>query len=459
MKFLSLLSLGFMVSLAAPGSAPAASASAPATLGQSSLYYMYANNVSVAVSANPLAQSVAVWTEPSTMAIKYAIKKNGAWSGTKTVYTANANAAEQVTDPQVVIDAAGTATAVWGSTKQGAVTYCVSGTRVVRCIPLISYAKVATLPAGATSWTKANLSPQGWGVTDAQIGLDQAGNATALWKFTATSGAVPTLQSASRPVGGAWSAPIGVYAANASLPQLAVGANGAAIVAWTEQTAVSPAPAYAVKTAYRPAGGAWGAPETAIAQPAPVNYLSATVDGAGQAAVIVDNNPGVQWARRTAAGWGVAESLVAANAAGPSITSSGAGNYLITWLNMDPAGSTIEAEVIAASGTRSHAFWPVTTSVPPRAALSPDGSLATIAWADEADIYAISATPDPTTGWNQPTWGQTPLLLSSGTAQYSAVWGMGVALAAGPGQSATAVWLSVAGTNYQIKTLGSSYVP
>ncbi len=301
-------------------------------------------------------------------------------------------------------------------------------------------------------------------MTDAQIGLDQAGNATALWKFTATSGAVPALQSASRPVDGAWSAPVSVYAANASLPQLAVGANGAAIVAWTEQTAVSPTP-YAVKAAYRSADGIWGTgmPETAIAQKAPVNYLSATVDGAGQAAVIVDNNPGVQWARRTAAGTWAAESLVAANAAGPSITSSAAGDYLITWLNMDPAVSTIEAEVIAASGTRSHVFWSVTPSVPPRAALSPDGLLATIAWADdnEYNTYAVSATPNPdrNVGWDQPTWGQTPLLLSSGTAQYSAVWGMGVALAAGPGQSATAVWLSVAGTNYQIKILGSSYVP
>ena len=455
-----------IVLFAALGAAQAAaqSWSAPAALGQSSLYYMYGNNVAVAVSSHPLAQSVAVWVEPTTMAVKYAIQRNGKWTGTKTVYTANANAAEEVTDPQVVIDQSGVATAVFGSTKQGPVTYCVSGGRVVRCRQLVSFAKVATLAPGASTWSKANLSAQGWTVTDAQIGLDQAGNALALWSHRATSASAPTLLSASRPAGGAWTAPVSVYTSAAmSLPRLSVGPSGAAEAVWAEPLAGTPT-SYAVRASFNPAGGIWGAPETVATQATPVAYLRSTVDGNGQAAVVWNNGYSVQLAQRNGA-WSSPETLVSAPgrvyagsgpyaAYGPSVASDGPGNVLVSWLESDVAGGkTIEAEVIPATGTRSHVFWPTGAGVEPNLSMSPDGSLGMLAWLDEDDsnAYAVSFTPG--VGWGQ------PLLMSSGAAQYAAVWGTGASIAAGPNRSATAVWLSVAGINAQIQILASGYLP
>lgn len=457
MKFWPFLILCLGCSIAPQSPANAAGWSVPATLGQSSLYYMTANNVSVAVSTHALAQSVAVWTEPSTMTVKYAIRKNGIWSGSKVLYTSNANAAEQLTDPEVVIDAAGTATAVWGSTKQGAVAYCAAGNRVVRCIPLISFVKVATLSPGGTAWTKANLSSQGWGVSDVKIGLDDNRNATALWKFKATSSATPTLQSASKPPSGGWTVPTNVCPANiclanASLPQLAVGPSGAALVAWTEQTAVSPLSTWEVKSVYRESlSASWGTPETAASQGTPINYLSATVNSNNQAHLVFDNNSVVQWAQRTSpSGWNMVR-VPSSNAAGPTIASAGTDRFLITWLNMDPmAGTIVEAEIVSAAGT-SHGSWLVNTSVPPHAALSADGS-ATVAWSDDLDYtaYAVSAAPDGLASV------PTPQVLGS------SVWGMGVSLAAGgnvPTATATAVWLRGAGANYQIQIVGSSYKP
>jgi hypothetical protein len=459
-----LLTIALLATLAS-AQAAAQSWSPPATLGQSNLNFMYGNNVAVAVSSHPLAQSVAVWVEPTTMAVKYAIQRNGKWTGTKTVYTANANAAEEVTDPQVVIDQSGVATAIFGSTKQGPVTYCVSGGRVVRCRLLTSFAKVATLAPGASTWSKANLSAQGWTVTDAQIGLDQAGNAVAMWSHRATSASVPTLLSASRPAGGAWTAPVSVYTSSViSLPRLSVSPSGAAAAVWAEPMAGATT-SYAVRASYRPAGSTWGAAETVATQTTPVAYLRSTVDGNGQAAVVWNNGYSVQLAQRNAA-WSSPETLLSAPgrvyagtgpyaAYGPSIASDGLGNVLVTWLEIDVLASakSIEAELIPAAATRSHASWPTGAGVEPSVSLSPDGSLGMLAWLDEDDsnTYAVGFTPGA--GWGQ------PLLMSSGAAQYAAVWGTGTALAAGPNQSATAVWLSVAGMYGQIQILASGYLP
>lgn len=461
---LALLPIALVAALASTQAA-AQSWSPPATLGQSNLNYMYGNNVAVAVSSNPLAESVAVWVEPTTMAVKYAIQRKGKWTVTKTLYTASANAVEEVTDPQVVIDQSGAATAIFGSTKQGAVTYCVYGGRVVRCIPLTSFAKVATLAPGAGTWKKANLSAQGWTVTDPQIGLDEAGNAIAMWSYRATSASIPTLQTASKPAGSAWTAPVSVYTSAAiSLPRLSVSPGGAAVAVWAEQMAGAPT-SYSVRASYMPSGSTWGAPETVATQTTPVAYLRSTVDGTGQAAVVWNDGYSVQWTRRHGA-WNSPETLVSAPgrvyagtgpyaAYGPNIASDALGNLLVTWLESDVLANarTIEAELIPAAGTRSHSFWPTGAGVEPSVSMSPDGSLGTLAWLDEDDYNAYAVSYTPAAGWGP------PLLMSSGAAQYAAVWGTGASLATGPNQAATAIWLSVAGINGQIKILASSYLP
>lgn len=144
---------------------------------------------------------------------------------------------------------------------------------------------------------------------------------------------------------------------------------------------------------------------------------------------------------------------------GPTIASDGFGNFLVTWLENDilSGNATIEAEFLSMGELSSHMSWPTGAAVPPSVAMCVDGILGTIAWLDQNDnnVYAVSVNYDMA---SNVTWGQ-PLLVSKGTAQYSAVWGTGVSLANGFNSNSTAVWLSASGANYQIKILGSTYQP
>jgi len=456
--------------LAALGSAQtqAAGWSNPATLGASSLYSMYANNVSVAVGAT--GNGVAVWQEPATGALKYAVRQGGVWSVAKTFYTASTTTTsnEFLSDPRVVIDGAGTATALWASNRR-TMQYCVSGGRVVRCYVWTSFVKAASLAAGATAWTKANVSAQGVQVADPQIGLDQNGNAVALWTYVEKAGAPKALQSATRPAAGAWSPPGTLYSSinPISLPSLSVAATGAAVAVWQEKTADAINP-FAIRAAYKVAtGSAWSGVEEVSRPAAQPGALQAAIDGNGQAAAAWDDSYAVRWARRANGAW-VSESLVSAPGrtysstgpyavyAGPNLAADALGNFLVGWLENDVAGAglSVQAQLRRADGGVDSAAWAVGGSGnSPRVTASPDGSLATVAWIDDGDANAYAASFTPGQGWGQ------PLLLSVGATRYTAAWGTGVALAGGPNASASAVWLGVYNTNAGIKILASSYRP
>lgn len=463
-----LLAAAFALATFGSAQTLAAGWSNPATLGTSSLYSMYANNVSVAVGAT--GNGVAVWQEPASGTLKYAIQQGGVWNTAKTFYTASATTTsnEFLSDPRVVLDSAGTATALWASNKR-TLQYCVSGGRVVRCYVWTSLVKAASLAAGATAWTKANVSAQGVQVSDAQIGLDQNGNAVALWAYVEKTGAPKSLQSAAKPAAGMWSPPETLYSSvnPISLPSLAVAATGAAVAVWQEKTTDVSNP-YAIRAAYLPvAGSTWSGVEEVFRPAAQLGALQAAIDGNGQAAAAWNNSYAVQWARRSNSAW-VSEALVStpgrvysstgpyAVYAGPDLSADALGNFLVGWLENDVAGGglSVQAQLHRADGGVDSATWTVGgSSNSPRVTTSPDGSLATVAWIDDGDAnaYAVSFTPGQ--GWGQ------PLLLSAGATQYTAAWGTGVALAGGPNASASAVWLRVYNTNAGIKILASSYWP
>ena len=464
--------LASVLALATLGSTQTLAASwpNPATLGTSSLYSMYANNVSVAVGAT--GNSIAVWQEPATVTLKYAVQRDGVWSAGKTFYTANnssASTTETLSEPRVVIDNTGTATVLWASTKR-TLQYCVAGGRVVRCYVSTSVAKAASLAAGTTAWSKpVNVSASGIQVTDAEIGLDQNGNAVALWTYVGNAGAPKALQSATRPAAGAWSPPETLYSStnSISLSSLSVGATGAAVAVWQEKMANTTNP-FVVRAVYKPAmGSTWGSVEEVFQQSAQFFTLHAALDGNGQAAAAWDNNYAVQWAQRSNGAW-VSEMLVSAPgrvysgtgpytvSAGPDLAADAQGNFLVGWLENDVAGAglSIKAQVHQANGGGvASASWAGGGGVSPRVTMSPDGSLAMVGWIDDSDANAYTASFMPGQGWGQ------PLLLSTGASQYTAVGGTGVALAGGPNASASAVWLSVYNTNAGIKIRGSTYRP
>jgi hypothetical protein len=241
-----------------------------------------------------------------------------------------------------------------------------------------------------------------------------------------------------------------------SMPRVAMSSGGNAMVVWAESTTVPPL--YALRASYRDAGaGVWSVtPETVATPPQPIVELRAAMDGAGQAGVVWSSANAVEWARRVAGVWTVPETLVSAAGAGPQIAADTPGSFLVTWLQIGSAvdgGNTIEAYLLPPDGSVYQKSWEAGTNVPASASLSPDGSLAVLAWLDEADgnVYAAHLTA--------PTEWSAPLLVSSGSAMYSAAWGMSVSLAAGPGQSATAAWLSVADIYGRVNLFASSFRP
>lgn len=99
-----------------------------------------------------------------------------------------------------------------------------------------------SVPGGSASWSK--------------VGIDAAGDATAVW--TRSDGSHFYAQAATRPVGGSWGAPVDLSGAvgAAESPMLAVNAAGDVVAAWKQRSGGSEA----IETNYRPAGGAWEGP-------------------------------------------------------------------------------------------------------------------------------------------------------------------------------------------------------
>src|SRR5262249_40307259 len=88
--------------------------------------------------------------------------------------------------------------------------------------------------AAAPAWLQRHdLSAHGEDAAAPRIALDAAGDAVAVWRRF--DGADYVIQSAARPAGGSWSAPVDLSAPGeeAQSPQLAVDAAGDAVAVWT----------------------------------------------------------------------------------------------------------------------------------------------------------------------------------------------------------------------------------
>ncbi len=189
----------------------------------------------VAVGAGGAA--VAVWRHVSgfKVVVQSASRRpGGAW--TKPVDVSRKG--EEAFAPQVAIDSAGEAVAVWE--QSGGDGYSV---------------EAATRPPGRAWSRPASLSPKGSDATSPQVAVDDAGEAVAVWK---SRGEYSIVQGAARPSGGAWSRPVALSAngGNAIEPQIALDGAGEAIAVWQR----SDGRGFIVESAARPPAAAWSAP-------------------------------------------------------------------------------------------------------------------------------------------------------------------------------------------------------
>ena len=456
------------VSLHTPATA-APGWTAPAAVGTMTLFNLPTNNASVAVAAN--GDATAVWINESNYVVQYAQRKAGVWSAAKSLYTPSATKNETTSSAHVVLRNDGSAGAVFASTTPGALQYCVSGGRVVRCLgPSKSFAKFATLAVGGTSWTKTNLSAQGILIDDTQIAVDATGNLLASWRYLPSAGQPTHLQVTSQAMGGVWSAVQSIASSSnpISLPTLSMAASGDAVLAWQEKQTIGSNVSFALNAVYRNSPGAWGSVENPQNLSAQTWTLRAGIDGNGIATLVWDNNYSIQLSRRdnanSASPWTTPVTL--ASAAGtqygyagpfaaysPVVAVSSGGDVLVSWLESEVSTGLwqIEAQILAANGTvQSAASWPVDpqtgTSIP-SATFSADGTVAAVGWIDNGTSSANVASFTTTGGWGLPS------------AIGSGLWGGTVAIGSGPNTNVSAIWWTNTTTEFKYKFTASSYQP
>jgi hypothetical protein len=166
-------------------------------------------------------------------------------------------------DPDVGVDPAGRVTAVW--------TGFALGHQVIK--------SATRSPAGDWS-AAANVSETDQESRSPAVGVDSAGNATAMWIRTSPGDRV---QAASSSAGGAWGpvATLSDPALNPSLPRLGVGAGGTAAVVWTQQDSGG---GFRARGASKPGGGTWSSAVPLGGQPS--GDAQVAVDPAGNAVAV-----------------------------------------------------------------------------------------------------------------------------------------------------------------------------
>lgn len=118
-------------------------------------------------------------------------------------------------EPHVAVNARGDATVIWHAFGTGE-----------------TLVQSAERPAGG-SWSEPeDLSPSGKEGTEAKVGVDAAGTATAVWELLDGGGAA--IQTSRRPLGGTWSEPefLSSPEYSAFVPDLAVAGAGDATAVW-----------------------------------------------------------------------------------------------------------------------------------------------------------------------------------------------------------------------------------
>jgi hypothetical protein len=169
------------------------------------------------VAVDAAGDATAVWTRyiglgsggMSNYVVQAAVKPAGeAWEEPTTVSEASQ---EEGLEPRVAVDAAGDATAVW--------TRFIYG-----CCRLV---QTAAKPVGE-SWGTPTTFEAG---SDARVAVNAAGDAAVVW--TTYHGPGDVVQAAVKPVGGTWVKPAMLSEGEASVPQVALDAAGDATSVWT----------------------------------------------------------------------------------------------------------------------------------------------------------------------------------------------------------------------------------
>jgi hypothetical protein len=287
------------------------------------------------IAVDAAGNAVAIWggSDGTNSIVQSSIRPaGGSWQPVQDLSLAGQGAF----GPQVAMNAAGTAVAVWTRSN---------GTN------LIVQARVR-LAGGA--WQPAeDLSALGQSATTPQVALSAAGDVVAVWNRS--NGTNGIIQAAVRPAGGSWQLPaldLSASGQSAMDPQVALDAAGNAVAVWQRPNGANSI----VQAAARPVSGSWQLPALDLSAPGQsASNPHVGLDGAGNAVAVWRRSNGmhaiVQARVRPPGGtWQPVDDLspLGYTALEPQVAVNEAGNAVAVWNRF--VGSVVQARVRPAGG-------------------------------------------------------------------------------------------------------------
>lgn len=255
---------------------------------------------------------------------------------------------------------------------------------------------LAAAGAQAQWLSPVNISESGENAGVPRVVLDAAGDATAVWDRW--NGSDTVVETAYRPAGGNWSAPVQLSeapnegssegAVDSATPSIAVDANGDVSVAWERYAGTE----ILVQADYRPAGGGWQAPVDIGSGPlGPHCEPWIAVDHAGDATVVWKDGETLESAYRPAAGSWQSPVLVATEAVGTLRAAVDTrGDATATWMHYDGSKYVTETSYRPAGGS-----WETPTSLSESGEEGGDPQIALDAAGDTLVVWDGHTMPFP----------------------------------------------------------------
>jgi hypothetical protein len=246
--------------------------------------------------------------------------------------------------PDLAVDAQGDAVAIWQR---------ASGAKVI--------VESSSRPGGGSWQTSETLSEEGEGLHPAEVGIDAAGAATAVWEEKSVS---VLIDAAGKVPGGKWQpgTAISKPGANANEPRVAVNARGEAVALWERFGGEEEL----IEAAFEPSLGAGWAGSVALTKPE-----ASKGEPAGQQVAIDGQGDAVATWSRTNANRDVVEAAVGRGATStwqapvalsglganveeaPKVAANAQGEAIVVWERSDGANEIVEA----ATGQASSGVW------------------------------------------------------------------------------------------------------
>ena len=284
-------------------------------------------------------------------------------------------------------------------------------------VAVASFIQSTANNGGGVQMLSNRFNGTGWGspsrldVLDAVIDVEHSaaiapsGAATVVFNQAGSPGG-RSVMAARSSAAGIWSAPVVFGISPSYLPQVAVAANGDAVLAWI----VTITPTTRSLWASRNRGTGWSTPVQVLASGQDLAYLHVRADAAGNATAVWQELSGTRSAVRAArldaasGTWSAALTLNDGNhyAYEPDLAMANSGDTMVAWHEASNALGSIDVGVVARRYRAAAADW--TPAAPAQPVGAPGGRQPKVALDSAGNAVAAWLQPVPGNGAQSEVW-------------------------------------------------------